>query len=905
MGDFRAFYCAARVAAAGADPYRVEPLHSCEIAIGPTPFFDKNPGVAIPAPLPGYAIALLEPLAVFPFAVAATLWTALLVLAWLICVGALARFAGQRWEVTVAALGLCLGVISVPFGEIVPLAIGCICAAAYSAWRGDFRFAALFAGGAMIEPHLGLPVCLALAVWQPAARWPLAIVAAVLSALSLAALGPAVNAEYFAGVLPAHALSEVSRDTQLSLTAVLAHFGVAQSIAMRAGALWYVAMLALGVACAGTLAKKKRNDAFLICVPPAFAVFGGTFIHVTQIAAAVPAAMLVVGSAAPATGVAAIIALLLLVVPWVWAISPALIVAPLVPVGYLAWRYWNHSSVALLIAAIATAALLFGLSDLAIVVPHGGAHTVAAAIDARLAEASWSRFTQRSSTDSLAAWLLRLPTWGGLALLLGLLLRQADVLRFRLTISPAVALGIACTLLPIGAQFYADAAGDRLGIDVRAYYCAASAQRDGLNPYFARPMAACESRTAAPYYRPPPGVAVPSPYPPYALAFFRPFTFLPFEAAAVAWWAVLLGALAIAVSLLARLTKQSWLVAWAGVALSAGLTSFSAGNVAPLAVAALVLAAYAVANNRVALATAAMVMAMVEPHLALPAAVALFAGYPPIRTPLLAGFGLLGIVCIASAGVAQTVEYLFDVIPAHALSEVSRDNQYSLSSVVAAFGVPDASAAFFGGLSYALMTVLGVVVAVRLARQFAAPAMIALVPPAFALIGGSFVHTGEIAAAVPAALLLFAYAREYRAWIFAAVVLLAVPWMMATSAALFLAPVFPTAYLAYTLWRRERGIALAAAVASFATILALFAAAAVPWPHHVMAHVYPAIDPRLAEAGWREFVLGNSTNRPAMWLLRLPTWIGLLMLVVPAVALAGHKRVPRSETQLRLTGLRA
>ena len=34
-----------------------------------------------------------------------------------------------------------------------------------------------------------------------------------------------------------------------------------------------------------------------------------------------------------------IAALILLAVPWVWAISPALIVAPLFPVAYLAWRF--------------------------------------------------------------------------------------------------------------------------------------------------------------------------------------------------------------------------------------------------------------------------------------------------------------------------------------------------------------------------------------------------------------------------------------------------------------------------------------------------------------------------------------------------------------------------------------
>jgi hypothetical protein len=33
LGDFRAFYCAARVASQGANPYRTEPLRTCEQAV--------------------------------------------------------------------------------------------------------------------------------------------------------------------------------------------------------------------------------------------------------------------------------------------------------------------------------------------------------------------------------------------------------------------------------------------------------------------------------------------------------------------------------------------------------------------------------------------------------------------------------------------------------------------------------------------------------------------------------------------------------------------------------------------------------------------------------------------------------------------------------------------------------
>jgi hypothetical protein len=209
---------------------------------------------------------------------------------------------------------------------------------------------------------------------------------------------------------------------------------------------------------------------------------------------------------------------------------------------------------------------------------------------------------------------------------------------------------------------------------------------------------------------------------------------------------------------------------------------------------------------------------------------------------------------------------------------VSRDNQYSLATVLAALGVPDVSAALAGSISYVLVSAVGVLVALRLARRFDDPSLTVLVPAAFSVLGGSFVHTEEIAVAIPACLLLFAQARALRPWLFMALILLIVPWMMATSAAMFLAPLFPVAYVAYTLSRGDRAATFGTAAVSFALIVGLFALYSV---HHApMAahpHLYPPIDPRLAESSWRQFVLPDVTNRPVMWLLRFPTWVGLVI----------------------------
>ena len=48
-------------------------------------------------------------------------------------------------------------------------------------------------------------------------------------------------------------------------------------------------------------------------------------------------------------------------------------------------------------------------------------------IEARLAEAGWSAFSQKMSSHSAASWAVRIPTWAGLALLLGLLTYETRV----------------------------------------------------------------------------------------------------------------------------------------------------------------------------------------------------------------------------------------------------------------------------------------------------------------------------------------------------------------------------------------------------------------------------------------------------------------------------------------------
>ena len=236
---------------------------------------------------------------------------------------------------------------------------------------------------------------------------------------------------------------------------------------------------------------------------------------------------------------------------------------------------------------------------------------------------------------------------------------------------------------------------------------------------------------------------------------------------------------------------------------------------------------------------------MVEPNVALPAAIGLFVSTKSARVPLIVGAALLGALSMFAAGIALNLEYLRAVVPAHALSEVSRDNQYSLSTVVAAFGLPEKASAMLGAASYLLMTCVGVIVGFILRRRYREPAFAIVIPTAFALLGGSFVHTEAIAAAIPAALLLFRRTIEFRTLSIAAVLLLTVPWMFASSVALFIATIVPVAYLIHQLWNRERVAWASGGVAAAAMIAVLFVLASAPAPHVAPQIVRPHdfIDP--------------------------------------------------------------
>ena len=422
--DFRAFYCAGKVAFARADPYLAEPLRSCENgaarAIGLVPIRH----LALPAPLPGHAIAAFGALSFVPFVAALALYLVALVVAFSAAALLASRLARTTPVATAAATALPLAALSIFDGQIVPFVVLSMLASAVALARGAPRLAAVALLGTTIEPHVGLPAIVALAIFEPESRATLALGTLAIVAVAIATLGRAPNVEYLARVLPAHARSEIAAPSQYSLTSLLDREGVPGDLAIALGDVSYAATSVLGVFVAGRLASRTRVRELVALLPPAFAVFGGPFVHLTQIAVAVPALVVLCGRL-PHRRARYAPALMLLAIPWQYVAindAPVMVGAVVLVSTILAATVWrpHFATGTAVVVALAALAVLERRIDLASPVVRTDTTAAMSAVSdgRRLAEDTWSVYAAGALRVSDASFVAeRIPTYLGLIVL--------------------------------------------------------------------------------------------------------------------------------------------------------------------------------------------------------------------------------------------------------------------------------------------------------------------------------------------------------------------------------------------------------------------------------------------------------------------------------------------------------
>ncbi len=426
--DFPAFYCAGVTLDQHADPYALEPLRSCEHAL---PNGSDLPAQYVtPAPLPPYVLDIFALIAQLPYRIAAWLWFTTLAGACVWLALTIARVTGIPSGAIAAALLLSTALGSAGVGQIPPLAALFIALCGAALLRGDDALAALFAAASTIEPHVGLPLALSIFFFRPAARGWLLGFGAAAAGLSILAVTPHVALSYVTAVLPEHARAELVAGDQFSLSHALVRAGVSERVALLGGTLSYIVFVGLGLLTASAAARRLDVTA-LAYLPPAIALFAGTFVHEIQLAAALPAAFLLVArGTTPATWCGRLLVAAIATVPFTLAMehrpildalallcgTGALVAA--VPIGDIA-----DFTTVLGGFVLAACCVALPLAAQHVAPPATLTHIVVATTPARGDDASenWGEYLRsdpRYAAPRLDAESAKLPAWLGLAALI-------------------------------------------------------------------------------------------------------------------------------------------------------------------------------------------------------------------------------------------------------------------------------------------------------------------------------------------------------------------------------------------------------------------------------------------------------------------------------------------------------
>ncbi|MFY9737692.1 MAG: hypothetical protein WAK11_01440 [Candidatus Cybelea sp.] len=414
--DFQDFYCAGEAVDQHADPYRYEPLHRCEHRVNASEAYRLDPNRVTPAPVPPYDLPPFELAARLGFPVARTIDAIAIAVAVLAAIGGLALI-GIPLDLAALALALPAGYLLLDAGQIVPFALVALVFCGVAVVQRRDALAGVLAALTMIEPHLGLPVCLSLLLLVPRSRVALLVLGVLLALAGVLIVGPAGAIEYVARVLPAQGAAEAGYPYQYSLTYILVAAGLPRGAALAMGQVSYAALLAVGIWLGSRLANTLRRRELVAFLPAACAVVGGAYVHMVDLAIAVPAALVLATFSRAASRTIATLALCLLAVPWidVW-ITKKLFLSSLFVVAAILFRQGLTPALSIgAFTAIAAAIYCFELRPPA---PFSVVTMMTSLHSNDLAQEAWRSYVVNLKTAPIPWLAIKIPTW---AALIGLL----------------------------------------------------------------------------------------------------------------------------------------------------------------------------------------------------------------------------------------------------------------------------------------------------------------------------------------------------------------------------------------------------------------------------------------------------------------------------------------------------
>lgn len=423
--------------------------------------------------------------------------------------------------------------------------------------------------------------------------------------------------------------------------------------------------------------------------------------------------------------------------------------------------------------------------------------------------------------------------------------------------------------------------------DFRAFYCGGSVLAHGGDPYAQVPLYACESaRVPFHLYAASGGIAVPAPFPGYALAFFALFSYLPYPLAALVWLAASCAALLIAAHTFARIYGFGVVASLLLLGVPAGIAILPYGELAPFVLCAVALAAKYFREERWWAAAAAMAVLALLPNVAAPAFLLVLLFERAMRVPLLTAIAALAGLDLFAGGPALALHYFAQVLPAHALSEIGATSQYGTTWVAHALGLSDALAVHVPEVLYALV-VAGLLPLFARAGNLGRAEMTVAVALAWALLAGPFVHFAEVVLALPLGIALYAATRERAVAL--ACIILAIPWLWIVEE-----PALCAAFAAFAFVTSRKFFRLPSSYA----LRVMLGVACASGLLLVMAHASGAqigtsatrLDPSLAQASWAGYVRGARASTGAVWwMLKAPTWLALAILALRGAFFVAQK----------------
>jgi hypothetical protein len=250
---------------------------------------------------------------------------------------------------------------------------------------------------------------------------------------------------------------------------------------------------------------------------------------------------------------------------------------------------------------------------------------------------------------------------------------------------------------------------------------------------------------------------------------------------------------------------------------------------------------------------------------------------------------LLAVTSVIAIGFDRNVEYVTQVLPGMASAEIVAADQYNLSHLLYMTGIAVPIAALLGKVWFGLVASFGIVIAGVLAVRRRQPELLPLVPPAAALLFGIYLHDIQVLLALAAALML---ARRVRGAAFGASATIAVALLVAvwtqragTAAIALNAAAVACGVFTVSTMKSRIGVSAFAALATVAAVVALQRLEPPLVAASIVTHGFHAAANDWAFTAWAAYLRATPALTAPALLLKVPTWIGLVLVTICALRL--------------------